>query len=394
MFSNLLISKFIKDYKNTNDKNVRTGYAYLGGIIGIILNFTLFIVKLSVGLLVNSLSVTADAFNNLSDAAASVITILGFKLAAKPADKEHPFGHGRMEYISALVVSFMILLVGFQFVKSSFDRILHPSHLSFSFIPFVLILLSVCAKIWISRFNKKLGNAINSTSLKASSVDALTDVVASSCVALSMLASKWTNFPIDGYIGLLVAILIIYAGYSIIKDTLNPLLGEAPDPELVKAITKEVLSFEYISGVHDLIIHNYGPGRAMASIHAEVPCNVPILKIHEIIDAAEKQVSKDCNIYLVIHMDPINTDSKETAIEKNNMEKILTAFPAIKSFHDFRVVGEGEHKNLIFDIVIDSSVIMNSKEEESLINEIQQEIRVIHEFYNVVITIDKDFSIY
>lgn len=392
MFSNLLIVKFVKDYKNTKDKTVRMGYAYLGGIVGIILNLILFTTKLSVGMIVNSLAITADAFNNLSDAASSIITILGFKLSSKPADKEHPFGHGRIEYISALVISFMILLVGFQFVKSSIDRILHPSPLAFSIIPFMLILLSICAKIWVSRFNKTLGNAIDSTSLKASSMDALTDVVASSCTALSMVISKWFNFPIDGYMGLLVAILIMYAGFSLIKETLNPLLGEAPDPELVEAITTEVLSFQYISGVHDLIIHNYGPGRSMASIHAEVPCDIPILKIHEIIDEAEKQVSKHCNIYLVIHMDPININSKETANDRVYVESILKTFSCIKSFHDFRVVGQGEHKNLIFDVVINCDVSLTSKEEENLKMQIQQKIRSNHQFYNTVITVDRDFS--
>lgn len=239
MLSQFLVSKYIKDYKNTKDEKVRTAYAYLGGIIGIIVNVILFTIKLSVGIISKSIAVTADAFNNLSDAASSVITIVGFKLANKPADQEHPFGHGRIEYLSALIVSFMVMLVGFQFIKSSFDRIINPSYVKFELIPFILILISILGKIWLSKFNKFIGKAINSGALEASSLDALGDVFTSSCVAFSLLISKWTTLPIDGYIGILVALFILYSGFSLTKNTLNPLLGEAPDPELVENIKKE-----------------------------------------------------------------------------------------------------------------------------------------------------------
>ncbi|SKA73510.1 cation diffusion facilitator family transporter [Clostridium sp. USBA 49] len=393
MLSQFLVSKYIKDYKNTKDEKVRTAYAYLGGIIGIIVNVILFTIKLSVGIISKSIAVTADAFNNLSDAASSVITIVGFKLANKPADQEHPFGHGRIEYLSALIVSFMVMLVGFQFIKSSFDRIINPSYVKFELIPFILILISILGKIWLSKFNKFIGKAINSGALEASSLDALGDVFTSSCVAFSLLISKWTTLPIDGYIGILVALFILYSGFSLTKNTLNPLLGEAPDPELVENIKKGVLSYNHISGVHDLVIHNYGPGRCMASIHAEVPCNISIVEIHEIIDKAEKELSKKLNIFLVIHMDPINTNSEEINKAKEELENIIKKIPMVKSLHDFRVVGDGDYKNLIFDVVVQHTKGFKDEDEENIKNKINSELKKIHPKYNALITIDKEFTV-
>lgn len=330
-------------------------------------------------------------FNNLSDAASSIITFLGFKLASKPADKEHPFGHGRIEYISGLIVSFMVLLVGFEFIKSSLDRIKNPSIVRFQLIPFLLILFSIIVKLWLSRFNKYIGNTINSGALKASSLDALSDVITSSSVALSLLLAKWISFPIDGYFGILVSLLIIYSGISLIKETLDPLLGEAPDKELVSEIIERVMSYELIMGVHDLIVHNYGPGRCMASIHAEVPSNESIVKIHEVIDKAENEISKKLDLLLVIHMDPINVDNKEVAYTRKEVVKILEEFSIIKSMHDFRMVGEDEYKNLIFDIVIDHSFKLTPELENQLEKDIDNCIKKLHPKYNTVITIDRDF---
>lgn len=392
MFSKFLVSRFIKNNKDVKDEGVRTSYGFLAGIVGIIINTLLFAVKLIVGLISQSIAVTADAFNNLSDAASSLITIIGFKIAGKPADKEHPFGHGRIEYISALVVSFMVLLVGFEFVKSSFDRILHPSPIIFELIPFILLLLSILAKVWLSRFNGFIGNIIDSSALKASSFDALGDVFTSSTVALSFIISHFTSFPIDGYIGMIVALFIIYSGISLIKDTLNPLLGEAPDKELVKSIKNGVLSYEYINGVHDLVIHNYGPGRCMASIHAEVPCDISIMSIHEIIDKAERELSKKLNIYLVIHMDPVNTNDTEINAARKDLVKLLKQFPIVNSMHDFRMVGEGEKRNLIFDLVIEHTKGFSNKDEEQLRSDINNAIKELHPQYNAVITVDKNYT--
>ena len=273
MFSNLLVKTFIKDNENIENEDVRNKYGYLAGMVGIIANFILFGVKLSVGLLTSSIAIMADAFNNLSDMASSVITIVGFKLASIPPDKEHPFGHGRLEYISALIVAFMVMLVGIQFVKSSIDRILNPVPITFEIIPFILLFISILVKVWLSRFNKFMGSKINSSALKAASVDAMGDVFTSSTVLISFLAAKFTSIPIDGYAGIIVSVAILYAGYSLVKETISPLLGEAPDPELVQGISQAILSYEHIQGVHDLIIHNYGVGKSIASVHAEIPAD-------------------------------------------------------------------------------------------------------------------------
>jgi len=393
MLSKFLVSRFIKNPENISDSKVRDSYGYLGGIVGIIVNIILFVVKISVGLIVKSIAVTADAFNNLSDALSSIITIAGFKLASKPADAEHPFGHGRLEYISGLIVAFMVILVGFEFIKSSFDRIRDPSSITFELIPFVLIVLSIFTKIWLSRFNSFIGKTINSSALQASSLDALGDVITSSTVALSLLLSKWISFPIDGYIGVLVSLFILYSGYSLIKETMNPLLGEAPEPEFVEEIKREILSYDCIIDIHDLIIHNYGPGRRMASLHAEVPCDLPFVKIHEVIDRAEREISTKHNIFLVIHMDPLNTDDEELQEAMNEMNTILKKFPEIKSFHDFRIVGEGECKNILFDIVVNINKNFDiNKDGLYLINEIDKELKKLHPNYNAMITIDRDFS--
>jgi len=391
MLSKFLISRFIKNPEDTNNKKVRVAYGYLGGIVGIIVNLILFTAKLIIGILLNSIAVTADAFNNLSDVASSVITILGFKLASKPADKEHPFGHGRLEYISGLIVSFLVMLVGFEFVKTSYGRIVHPSKVIFNLIPFILILISIGFKIWISRFNKTLGKAIKSTALEASSFDALSDVVSSSCVALSLLLSLWIDFPIDGYIGMLVSFFIIYAGYSLIKETMNPLLGEAPDLDLVKGLQAKLLSYDHITGGHDLVIHNYGPGRCMGSVHAEVPCDISIVEIHEIIDKAEKEISEEFDIHLVIHMDPINTDDEEVNVCHLELLNVLKCFPIIKSIHDFRIVGEGEYKNLIFDAVIDFNPNFTAVDESKLGVEINKELKKCYPQYNALVTLDRDY---
>ncbi|MEW8956572.1 cation diffusion facilitator family transporter [Clostridium sp.] len=390
MLSNLIIKIFIKDDNISNEKT-RTKYGFLAGIVGIVVNLLLFSVKLFVGLLVGSIAVMADAFNNLSDAASSLITILGFKLSTMPPDKEHPFGHGRLEYVSAMIVSFMVIIVGFQFIKSSIERILNPSAVTFELIPFILILISILFKIWLSRFNSVVGNKINSSALKAASFDALGDVITSSCVAISLVSSKFTTFPIDGYIGVIVSLMILYSGYTLVKDTLNPLLGEAPDPELVKGIKDEVLSYEHIIGVHDLIVHNYGPGRIMASIHAEVPSNLSVITIHEVIDKAEKEISKKLKLYLVIHMDPINVDDEEILETENQLLRILNQHPLVKSMHDFRVVGKGEKKNLIFDVVVDSNRKRRTMSDKDLIEDITSMVKEIYPNYNCIITIDEDY---
>ncbi len=392
MISDFLVKTFIKNSENTKDKKVRSKYGFLGGIVGIITNLILFIIKFTVGMLVSSIAVTADAFNNLSDAASSVITIVGFKMANRPADKEHPFGHGRIEYLSALIVAFMVMLVGVQFVKSSFEKILNPEPTQFEWVPFILLIISIFLKLWLSRFNKFIGEKINSSALKASSVDALGDVFTSTSVAISLLVSKFTSFPIDGYIGIIVALVIVYSGFSLVRETINPLLGEAPDPELVKDIESMMLSYDNIIGIHDLIVHNYGPGRCMASAHAEIPSDIDVITIHNIIDKAEREISEKLNIYLVIHMDPICLSDDEIKKAYKEVEKIIKYNPLIKSMHDFRIVGEGDEKNLIFDVVVYSKSLNKLMSEDQLKNDITKSIKELHPNYNCIITVDYDYA--
>jgi cation diffusion facilitator family transporter len=388
MFTNFLIKSFVKDSENTQNEEVRNKYGYLAGVVGIISNLLLFIVKISVGLLTASIAVTADAFNNLSDMASSIITIIGFKLASIPPDKEHPFGHGRLEYISALIVAFMVMLVGIQFIKSSIERILSPVPIKFQVIPFVLLLLSILVKFWLSTFNKAVGNKIDSSALKAAAVDALGDVFTSSCVVVSFFASKFTDLPIDGYIGVVVSLAILYAGYSLVKETISPLLGEAPSQQLVQSISERVLSYDHINGVHDLIVHNYGVGRCIASIHAEIPSNIDIMTIHDVIDEAEREISDELKVHLVIHMDPICVETEEISTAREEVQKIIDSHPSLKSMHDFRIIGTGEKKNLVFDIV---AFYENTIPDEELKNYMAECIRKTHPHYNCIITVDKDY---
>lgn len=391
MVAEFLIKKFIINYQNIEEEKTRNAYVYLASIVGILCNLLLSIIKISVGFISGSVSITADGFNNLSDMASSIITMVGIKLANRPADKEHPFGHGRMEYLSALVVAFMVMLVGIQFVKTSFERILNPVAVSFEIIPFILLLISLLIKLWLSRFNKFMGLKINSTALKAASVDALGDVFTSSCVLISFLAAKFTTLPIDGYVGLIVSAAILYAGYSLIKDTISPLLGEAPDEELVKKIKQGVLSYDNIIGVHDLIIHNYGVGKCMASIHAEIPSNIDLVTIHEIIDSAEREISQKLNIYLVIHMDPMCIHDDKINKVKGEVQEILLKYKTIKSMHDFRIT-EGKDKiNIIFDIEVNAYEVNTPDKEEELKGKLESDIKKLNPLYNCVITIDKYF---
>ena len=391
MISKFLVNTFVKNNENIKDPKVRNNYGNLGGIVGIIINFMLFLIKFFVGMLVGSIAISADAFNNLSDAGSSIITIIGFKMANKPADAEHPFGHGRIEYLSALIVAFLVMLVGVQFIKASIDRIFNPTVVTFELVPFILLLISIGFKVWLSTFNKYIGNKINSSALKAAAADSLGDVFTSSTVVISFLISKFTTFPIDGYIGVFVALAILYAGFGLVKETLNPLLGEAPDPELVNDICEKVLSYPLISGVHDLIVHNYGPGRIIASLHAEIPSDVDIMEIHNTIDMAEREVSRDLNIHLVIHMDPICVITDEIKETWDYVEKVLRRYPEIKSMHDFRIVGEGDIKNLIFDIVVSPSSSKNTKKQDKMLENIKTSIRKEHPQYNCVITLDYDY---
>ncbi|MGL6173675.1 MAG: cation diffusion facilitator family transporter, partial [Cellulosilyticaceae bacterium] len=282
-----LIKTFIKNAEDIKNPRVREHYGLLGSIVGISCNLLLFLSKLTIGVIFNSISITADAINNLSDAGSSIITWIGFRLSSKPADEDHPFGHARVEYITGLVISFLILMLGIELIKSSFDKILHPEPLTFSSIIIVVLILSIAAKLWLSFFNRKLGNIIGSTTLKATATDSMNDVIATSVVLISILISHFTGFQVDGYMGMIVALFIIYSGINLIKETISPLLGEAPTAELVLSIEEKISSYEGVLGFHDLVVHNYGPDRCFASVHVEVDANEDILKSHDLIDNIE-----------------------------------------------------------------------------------------------------------
>lgn len=393
MFVKFISSHFIKDYKNIDNKDVREKYGMLSGIVGIIVNLILFIIQMILGLITNSIGIIANAINNLTDVTSSLVTIISFKISNKPADKEHPFGHGRVEYISAFIVSFLILMVGLEFVKTSFDRILHPEPLKFTLITLIIMIVAIPLKIWLGYFNKSLGKLINSSTLKATGTDSLNDAIILVGIVFSIFIFYFAHISIDGYVGMIIAIFILISGISFIKDTLNPLLGEAPDPNLVRNLRDGILSYDNILGVHDLIIHNYGPGKIMASLHAEVPCNISLMKIHEIIDTAEKELSKKLDIFIVIHIDPICNNSAEvTAIKSSVNELLLKDFNIIESIHDFRIVGEGKSRKIIFDAVVSFDNKISEKEIADLKDKIIKSIKKIYPCYDAIITIDKDYT--
>lgn len=348
----LLVKKFIKNYDQTENIQVRTRYGLLAGIVGICCNLVLFAAKLLTGVFINSISVMADAFNNLSDAASSIIGFVGVKMAEKPADEDHPFGHGRIEYIAAFIVAFIVIQVGFSLFKTSVGKILHPEELSFSLVSVFILLLSIGVKLWMAVFNRTLGKRINSAVMKATSADSLGDVAATSATILSLAVFGIWHVNIDGIVGLIVSVLVMIAGLNIAKDTLAPLIGEAIDPHVYEEITEFVESYEGIVGSHDLIVHNYGPNRSMASIHAEVPRDVDVEVSHEIIDRIEREAGRQLGIFLVIHMDPIETRDARVQELRELAKEVISGLDSRLKLHDFRVVDGTKRINLIFDLVV------------------------------------------
>ena len=372
-----LIRHFVKDYQNIQDVEVRTRYGSLAGMVGICCNLLLFTVKLLTGLLVNSISVMADAFDNLSDAASSIISIVGVKMAEKPADEEHPFGHGRIEYISAFIVAFLVIEVGFSLFKTSFGKIRNPEPMVFQWLSVGILVLSVGVKLWMGIFNRKLGKRIDSKVMMATAADSLGDVAATTATIVSMLIFGIFNVNVDGIVGLAVSVVVMIAGVNIAKDTLAPLIGEAIDPEVYREITQFVESYDGIVGSHDLIVHNYGPGRSMASIHAEVPSDVDIETSHEIIDRVERDAVRKLHLFLVIHMDPIETKNAKVDNYRKIAGEVLDQVDSRLSLHDFRIVDGKEQVNLIFDLVVprDYTPQMKSQVKEQVASGIREKIR-------------------
>ena len=384
-----LIRHFIKDYKDVEKISVRTAYGVLASIVGIFCNVFLFAVKFAVGLILHSVSVTADAFNNLSDAGSSIISFVGVKMAEKPADKDHPFGHGRIEYIAALVVSFLVLEVGFTFLKDSFGKILHPETMNFQIVSVVILILSIAVKLWLGLFNRKLGEKIDSKVMMAVFTDSMGDVITTAATILSLIFFAVTDINIDGIVGVGVALVVMWAGVGIAKDTLEPLIGQAIDPEVYEKIKHFVEKYDGIEGTHDLIVHNYGPGRSMASIHAEVPNDVDIEQSHEIIDRIERDAAKELGIFLVIHMDPVEMKDKRVLKIRDKTVQLLHDLDPACTIHDFRMV-HGEHQtNLIFDMVV--PIDYDEKKKSDLSLQLMEKIKEVNPRYECVITVESDY---
>lgn len=381
-----LIRLFVRDAENTRDARVRERYGVLSGAVGIACNVFLFLLKVVIGLVTGSISIAADAFNNLSDGLSCLISIVGFKLSGKAPDAKHPFGYGRTEYIAGLAVSFIIVLVGFEFFKTSIGRILHPEPVAFSLVLVVILAVSMLVKLWMGAFNVQIGRRIESPVLMAAGQDSRNDVITTGVVILGMVAGQFTTLPVDGYIGVLVAAFIIWAGFGIARDTVAPLLGEAADPEIARSIEKLVMESEYIVGVHDLIVHNYGAGRWLASLHAEVPSDSDFVAVHEVIDEAEKRVWQRTGVYLVIHMDPIDVNNEHVAALREQVDAVLHEIDENLSMHDFRVVDGARQINLIFDVVVPFSY--NNEAKRELMMTIRNKLKEIDWRYNPVVTFD------
>lgn len=348
----ILSNLFIKDRHNYSNEKVRRSYGMLCSITGIFLNVILFASKYLAGILSGSVAITADAFNNLSDAGSSFITLIGFKFSGKKPDSTHPFGHGRIEYISGLAVSALIILMGVELAQSSFQKILNPSDVDTSMIAVIILISSICVKIYMAIYNTAISRKIDSAAMKATATDSLSDSIATTVVLLAMIFLKFTNINIDGYCGCLVALFIIFAGFNAARDTLSPLLGQAPDPEFVQRINDIVMAHDEIIGIHDLIVHNYGPGRVMISLHGEVPGDGDIYELHDSIDLVEHEINSTLGCECVIHMDPIDTRNEVVNEMKSKVTAIIKNYDKNITIHDFRMVAGPTHTNLIFDAVI------------------------------------------
>ncbi|MBQ7103517.1 MAG: cation transporter [Anaerotignum sp.] len=381
----LLLRLFVKNHENSEDMAVRASVGKLAGATGIVCNIILFLGKLAAGLLAGSVAIVADAVNNLSDASSSVVTLLGFRLAQMPADQDHPYGHARYEYLSGLMVAVLILVIGVELVKSSVGKIIHPEAIDFSVITVGILVASVLVKMWMSLLFGTLGRKINSLTLQATSVDSRNDVVSTIAVLAGCLAGYFFHVNIDGYVGLLVALFILYSGVNIVRETISPLLGEQADEELVGKIKTLVLSHEAVLNVHDLLIHDYGPGRCFASIHAEVSARLDPMEMHDILDEIECEVLDKLNVHLVIHYDPVLPDDDEWAEMSGLMGEIIKEVAPDVSMHCFRMVGGAKQKNLVFDLMVPYD---SAKTNWELKKEIDQKLAEKNKNYGTIIRFD------
>lgn len=387
--TDFLVKHFVKEHERIEKVSVRTAYGVLASIVGIFCNVLLFVIKLTIGIMLHSVSVTADAFNNLSDMGSSIISFVGVKMAEKPADEDHPFGHGRMEYIVALVMAFLVLEVGFTFLKDSLTKIRMPEELHFQIIPVFVLILSIGVKLWLGLFNKKLGQKIDSKVMKAVFADSMGDVATTTATIFSLVFFALTGVNIDGFVGVGIALVVMWAGVGIAKDTLLPLVGEGIDPDMYSKIKGFVENYDGVEGTHDLIVHNYGPNRSMASIHAEVPNNVSIEVSHEIIDRIERDAIERLGIFLVVHMDPIEMENETVLKMCIQVQRELNELDSHSTIHDFRVVEGNEQINLIFDLMV--PVSYDEKKRCQLQARLSERIKKLNCRYRSVITTEHGF---
>ncbi len=382
----LLSNIFIKDKDQYQNPNTRSAYGKLCGGFGIFLNICLFVGKLIAGLLSNSIAIIADAVNNLSDAASSAITLIGFKISEQKPDKDHPYGHGRVEYISGLLISIAIVFMGFELIKSSIEKIIHPQEMACDMITVAILVASILVKIYMFSYNRSIGKKIESVVMSATATDSLSDTIATFVVLLSTLIYQFTGLNIDAYCGVLVGLFILYSGCNAAKETISPLLGQPPKPEFVDQIKDLVMSHEEILGIHDMIVHDYGPGRIMASLHAEVDSKGNIMEIHDLIDRIENEIQEQCNCQAVIHMDPILVNDPYTDELKEKVRKMIDELDPNIHFHDFRVVKGPTHTNIIFDIVLPFDY---QYKDEYVVDFIRNKLSALEGNFNGVINIDK-----
>ena len=384
--TNLILRAFVRDYKNVSDPAVRERCGRVAGLVGIVTNLLLFAMKITVGVLFNSVAITADAVNNLTDSASSIVTLVGFKLAGKPADAHHPFGHARVEYLAGVIVSFIVVFLGLELGLSSIDKILTPEENALTPAALLVLVASILVKLWQCLFYRRVGKLIRSEAVFATSKDSRNDVVATSAVLLGALITLWTSVNLDGYMGALVALFIIVSGVQLILSTADPLLGEAPDSELVRQIREKILGYAGIIGMHDLTVHNYGVGRCFASVHCEVDAGRDILESHDCIDNIERDFEKDMGIHLVIHLDPVVVgDARTDALKAQVLEAVQTLYPTV-TLHDFRVVWGKTHSNIVFDVVVPFE---ETDSDETVCQRIGEAVERMDPTYRAVITVDR-----
>ena len=385
----LLAKRFIKNSADVTDPAVRQAYGVLCGVVGIGFNVLLFALKLLAGTLSGSIAVTADAFNNLSDAGASIVTLLGFKLAGQKPDPEHPFGHGRLEYISGLIVSMVIILMGVELAKSAVEKILHPETVELSLLTGAILLASIGVKFYMYLYNRAVGRKLRSAAMEATAMDSLSDCAATAAVFAATLVGHFTSLQIDGWCGIVVAGLVLLAGVRAARDTISPLLGQPPAPEFVQQIQDIVMASPVVRGIHDLVVHDYGPGRVMISLHAEVPAHGDIMALHDEIDNAEQRLRRELGCEAIIHMDPIVTDDKLTTETREKVARLVRGIDETISIHDFRMVTGPTHTNVIFDAVVPFRFRLSDREVEQ---EIKTAVKRLDSSYFAVVQIDRDYT--